>query len=30
MGMINALANAINTYPGWTMFCVVIIALAIA
>lgn len=28
--MTEALASVIKTYPGWTMFCFVIITLAIA
>lgn len=28
--MSEALANVIKEYPGWTMFCIVMVALAIA
>jgi len=28
--MKNALVDVIRTYPGWTMVCIVIIAIAIA
>jgi len=28
--MINVIKNVVMTYPGWTMFCIVIVVLAIA
>lgn len=28
--MINAITDVVRTYPGWTMFCIVVLVFAVA